>query len=218
MVLSAKTQFLNFLRRGFMVPAMENVLYELTNGRTPTHFFSKFLPNHYQYSVGSNRIKSRDGIEYILDLSDFVDHKIFFGLQDKSDKVLFSQIREDSTVIDVGSNNGHFALKMAAKAKAGKVIGFEPDPKNFQRCADNLRLNKFSNVQIHKMALGDSEGEAILARANPKNQGMNRLILEQDKAPADTVNVKLATLDHMKEILDLKTISLINVSSTIRND
>jgi len=212
MVLSAKTRFFNVVRKGFTIPAVEPMLYRLTNGKTPSHFFSKFLPNHYQYHLGSTRRVRRDGIEYDLDLSDFVDHKIYFGILDPSEKILFSLVNEESVVIDIGSNNGHFALKMAAKAISGMVIGFEPDPRNYDRCLRNLALNSFSNLRIRKAALGDFRGEGILERSNPKNQGMNRMIQNQGKElVAESVNVGISRLDDLAEITDLEYIDLIKL-------
>src|ERR1700682_6385710 len=50
------------------------------------------------------------------------------------------------TVYDIGGFEGVLTLFFARKANS--VITFEPNPRNYQRCADNVRLNALTNVRV----------------------------------------------------------------------
>jgi FkbM family methyltransferase len=58
-------------------------------------------------------------------------------------------------VVDIGSNVGEFAL--FAAPKCDRVICIEPDPSLGDILAHNV--SPFSNVEVHKVAAGDSDGE-----------------------------------------------------------
>jgi FkbM family methyltransferase len=66
-------------------------------------------------------------------------------------------LRPGDVYVDIGANIGLFTLVAAhLTGSGGKVHAFEPCAKTFQRLQDNVRLNRFKNVQCHQMALSDS--------------------------------------------------------------
>ena len=67
-----------------------------------------------------------------------------------------------STVWDIGTNLGLFALPAALKARHGVVYGFEPDAEIVANVLRSLRLprNAMLNVMLFCMAVSDTDGTA----------------------------------------------------------
>jgi FkbM family methyltransferase len=59
------------------------------------------------------------------------------------------------TVYDIGAFHGLLTLFFASRAKA--VVCFEPNTQNHQRLLENLKLNKFQNVDVRKLGVGSRD-------------------------------------------------------------
>jgi FkbM family methyltransferase len=78
-------------------------------------------------------------------------------------------------LIDVGSNIGFVALTGArAVGNGGRVIAFEPNPSLCARFRATLAGNDIHNVEHHELALGDVDGEALLAAGVQHGSGTLR--------------------------------------------
>ena len=96
-----------------------------------------------------------------VNLSDFNVIKDIFGHQDYSG--LIGQIKESSTVIDIGANIGIFSIYSAILAKRGRVYAYEPHPANFQLLRENVRINNLSErVHSFQYAVAGQSGERKL--------------------------------------------------------
>jgi FkbM family methyltransferase len=72
-------------------------------------------------------------------------------------------IRHGDTVIDVGANVGCFTVLAARMVgAAGRVIAFEPEPESFRQLVANVEHNRLSNVTMRAVAIGLSNGTALL--------------------------------------------------------
>lgn len=205
---SAKVQVLNFFRRLFMIPVLENQLVRLTVGKPATHFFCKLVPNPYQYKRGSFRWIDRKGVRLKVDISDYVGHYIYFGFEDLGLKKLFSLCTKESYVLDVGANIGWTVLNLGRLASAGKVMGFEPDPLNHDRCQQNLNDNIIDNVKLFPVGLGDRAARLKMEVPTPSNLGGNRI------APAGSEGsreVEIVRLDDFAPVLEWPRIDLIKI-------
>lgn len=67
------------------------------------------------------------------------------------------EAKPGSHAVDVGANVGIFTLALASAVEPGKVLAFEPVPRNLERLKANLSLNHCNNVDVYKVALGDRE-------------------------------------------------------------
>lgn len=67
---------------------------------------------------------------------------------------------------DIGANVGFFSL-MAARlvGPAGRVVAFEPEPDIHEALVRSARANELANLEAHKLALSDREGELPFYRA-----------------------------------------------------
>src|ERR1017187_10475375 len=84
-----------------------------------------------------------------LNISNVVDHFLYFGLKERSQENLFNLANENSIIFDVGANIGSTVLQFAQKSKNGFVYGFEPDKLNYQRAMENISLNSFPNIKVY---------------------------------------------------------------------
>jgi FkbM family methyltransferase len=103
------------------------------------------------------------------------------------------------TVYDIGGHEGVFTLFFArAVGPRGRVIAFEPNPHSAARLLENIALNAFTNVELHRIALGRVPSTATLA-VNPESTGRSRL--EQPErgqvgaSVAERVEVEVDSLD-----------------------
>jgi len=109
-----------------------------------------------------------------------------------------SLLKPGMVVYDVGAHVGFLAM-LAAKlvGPRGRVICFEPLPSNIAAIHHNAELNRYANVTVLEVALGNEEGTAEFAiSADP---GWGRLSAA-GPGPAETtgsVNVPVDRLDHV---------------------
>lgn len=70
-----------------------------------------------------------------------------------------TSIRQGGNIIDVGSNQGKWALRALQFLAPKKLLCFEPDPKTYNRM--QRRLSEFEEVICHNFALSNKCGEQI---------------------------------------------------------
>lgn len=101
--------------------------------------------------------------------------------------------------VDIGANIGFVSLLMAKKAlPAGKVLAFEPHPKNFETLMENKAINQpmSASLEIYPMALGAKSlaGELLLPLGFEGNTGTARLA-SQVEEPGVRLPIQIETLD-----------------------
>ena len=108
-----------------------------------------------------------------LNLAEYPDCSMAFGLYElDTARVLKRLLRPGDHFIDGGANIGYFTL-LAARlvGPAGRVDAFEPLPENHARLLAHLDLNGLADrVRVHRLALSDRAGEAVIHRlSGPTN-------------------------------------------------
>lgn len=77
--------------------------------------------------------------------------------------------------LDIGANIGLYSVFLSRQVgPKGRVLAFEPEPKNFALLERNLRENQCTNVAAHRTAVGDRTGTISLA-VNDTNFGDHRV-------------------------------------------
>lgn len=117
--------------------------------------------------------------------------------------------REGATVIDVGAQQGVFAVLAAAGVgPRGRLIAVEPEPVNFSRLEANLARNGLRQAAAVNLALSDARGKATLRR-DAVNTGGHTLL----DGPGDggMVEVDVDTLDGLVERLGIPALDLLKV-------
>jgi FkbM family methyltransferase len=154
--MSFKTTVLNAVRRiAFLAPVENFLVKKIAQGSI---LATKMIPGNKMYPYGTLRTCNRDGINFTLDISDYMDHALYFRVTQGADfdrRVLYNLIQEHFICYDIGANIGETTLNFAKRATHGKVYSFEPVPYLFKRLIKNIQSNNFNNIQLLNIALAD---------------------------------------------------------------
>jgi FkbM family methyltransferase len=106
-------------------------------------------------------------------------------------------LRPRMTVLDIGAHHGLYSLLASKKVgPQGRVIAFEPSPRERRALRLNLALNWSRNVSVYKVALGSEAGEADFFVVEGTETGCNSLRPPDLKAGTyRPIRVRVAVLD-----------------------
>lgn len=203
------TRILNIPRGMLARPSIERILYPLVEGRSPTTSpLARIIPNHYQYSPGSTREVHREGFSWTLDLSEWMDWYLYWGLYDPSIERFLAELQPGQTIVDVGANNGRWSLRASEiVGPGGAVHAIEPFPANVHRLLRNLSLNDVANVEHHAVALGDGRGKITMTLGAQDNLGTARV----SAAGEQGVEVDQMSLDEWHEQEGIGRVDVIKI-------
>ena len=205
---SSKTKFLNFFRSIFTIRLFENFLIFLLLEKKLI-VFRKLIPPNYLYKNCSFRNVTRDGINYKLDISNVVDHFLYYGIKDFCYDSIIDTIKNAKVILDIGANIGSTSLFYASINSKAKIIGFEPHLKTFKRAIENIELNNFKNIELINIGLGEKKETVKLYEVNENNPGMNRIITDDRNFPFSKININ--TLDFILEDLKISKADFIKI-------
>jgi len=87
-------------------------------------------------------------------------------------ELIFNALSSGRTFIDIGANHGYYTLMASRRVeKAGLVIAYEPEPKNFDMLSRHVRWNRLTNTQLRPFAVGAENGTGRFARGNGTGTG-----------------------------------------------
>jgi len=119
----------------------------------------------------------------------------------KATRYLAHILNYNMTVIDIGANIGYYALQEAKVCK--QVYAIEPAPDNYERLVENIKLNNYSNINTHNVAIGDKSG-SIQFKLSPA-PNWHRVAIGTDN---NTITIPIMTLD---ELIGNKTVDLVRM-------
>jgi FkbM family methyltransferase len=107
------------------------------------------------------------------------------------------------TVIDIGANVGEYAIPAARMIREGKVVAVEPEPNNYSKLLQNIRINNLTNIISVKVAIGAKEGWFPI----------NRLpgLCQETPTKIDTNNVRVTTIDALISELCIPNVDIIKI-------
>jgi len=191
----------------FKIPFLERLLVQVTHGKSPRHLASRLAPLYSAYPPWSYRSVTRNDIKYILDISDYIEWLVYFGITWEPKKNLYSLIREGNTVIDVGANIGEVTFNLAKLVGAsGSVHSFEPHPFIFSKLLQNFQLNEFRNIQLNNVGLGSRVEQLYIGPQVANNRGGTRI---NHSAEGSLVNI--TSLDNYVSRMHVQKINLIKL-------
>ena len=107
------------------------------------------------------------GNKMFLDPGDSLDLSIRGVYGELDTQIVKNEIKPGDVVIDVGANIGYYTLIFAKLVgNTGKVIAFEPEPKNFEILKKNVSINKLTNVILEQKIVSSTNGKTKLFLAN----------------------------------------------------
>ena len=125
---------------------------------------------------------------------------------------LFCQvIKPHMTIVDVGAYFGYYSLIGAKFLNGtGRVIAFEPVPRNYQLLLKNIQQNQFKNIVPVQKALSDTKGtrELFLDARNYGNCSFSERSVSQSLSP---IAVETVTLDSYLKELAIQRVDLLKI-------
>lgn len=162
-----------------------------------------------------SRIRHRGNARFALpngaivsNFNGFSEYHSMLGCMSRAEQRFFAEIPPSgSPIIDVGANIGVVTLLLAKQFPGRHVHAFEPGPTTFDTLQKNVKLNGFTNVSCHRIALSDSVGE-ISFDADPFKRGNARIA----GAGADyATTVPTTTLDTFVAEQGIRSIGLLKI-------
>ncbi len=192
----------------FKLPALERLLAQFTQGKSPSNLIARFPPLYRSYPKNSIRRVYREGIRYELDISDYMEWLIYWGIRAEKRDQLYKVVQRGWQVADVGANVGEVALNLAKRVgPEGSVYAFEPDSIAFSKLFLNHSLNNFDNVTLINVGLGAKPEKRVLMAEVDYNRGGSRI--QSNLCEGQTVN--LTSMDLFMEENQVDKLDLIKI-------
>lgn len=204
-----KTKIFNLVRFIlFKNKFCEVILYHLTNEKSLESWWARLPANYYQYSKGAIRNVERNGLTYCLDISDYMEWVIFFGIKTEPREALYGLISNSKVIFDVGANIGETTLNIAKLCNIDCFLhSFEPDKYCFEKLKNNVGLNSFKNIKLNPFGLGEKEADYLLITPTKDNRGGNRIVLNSHEKP----NIHIKRLDDYINQNNINKVDLIKI-------
>ena len=119
--------------------------------RTPL----RLIPSEAALPILQGRLRGR---RWIVGSS---NHGCWLGSYEYAKRVLFERwVRRGSVGFDIGANVGFYTLLASVLVgDRGRVMAFEPVPRNLRYLRAHLQMNQLANVTVLEAAVSDAEGE-----------------------------------------------------------
>lgn len=129
--------------------------------------------------------------------NDVCSREVLWGRFEEAEVAFVSAyLRSGMTVLDIGAHHGFYTLLAAHKVSAsGRVIAFEPSPREGRFLRSHLRLNRCKNVSVQPFALGSSNTTATLFLVDGADTGCNSLRKPNVNDETVELNVRVRRLD-----------------------
>lgn len=140
------------------------------------------------------------------------DHKISLsialnGIWDETiTKLIKNFVKRGDITLDIGAHIGYYTLLLANIVENGKVIAFEPDPRNFSFLKKNCEANGYSNVSLVNKAVFKETKKLRLFLHEEDGSGHSLFI--PNKENNESIIVDSVKLDDFKGINKLNFIKL----------
>lgn len=88
-------------------------------------------------------------------------HGCWLGSYEMDKQQLFAQhVKPGDVVLDIGANVGFYTLLSSELVgSGGKVVAFEPVPRNLKFLHEHIKVNALGNVEVIEAAVGEAPGE-----------------------------------------------------------
>ena len=135
--------------------------------------------------------------------TDSVLDKMVFVNAFENDEVLFLNrfLKPGDQFIDIGANSGLFTVYGARIVKnTGQVFAFEPTDTTYKKLCENIELNKFSNIQTHRLAISNKNDDLEFYSLSEGFDAWNSLAKPIINKEYKVLKVKAIQIDKLDEI------------------
>jgi len=118
------------------------------------------------------------------------------GFENKECAFVERVLQRGMAVLDIGAHHGFYTLLASGRVgPEGRVICFEPSPRERDALVRHLKLNDCKNVLVQDVALGNEEKETLLYLAEDKCTGCNSLRPPMVMGGTSPVRINVTRLD-----------------------
>jgi FkbM family methyltransferase len=136
------------------------------------------------------------------------------GFEQPERDFLLKFLKQEMTFIDIGAHQGYYTLLASRKTGlSGRVIAFEPSPRELHALRIHLLLNRCHNVHIEPVALSDDTSTAKLFVCLGQETGCNSLRRPLLSERMKTVKVPVRTLDEYFKKGQIATATVIKIDA-----
>ena len=113
-------------------------------------------------------------------------------------RIIKEHVLAGDTVYDIGANIGYVSLSLAKSVgPTGRVIAFEPVPKNVEDFRECIKINQLTNVRLLEFAASDQRGEAVIRIA--ENLSTASLVWHRKNPAAIQLIIRTVQIDQLVE-------------------
>lgn len=125
------------------------------------------IPSNFSVPILQGKLK---GKRWVADAS---THGCWLGSYEFEKQQLFSDtVITGNTVFDIGAHVGFYTLLASVLVgEVGRVMAFEPLPRNLHYLHRHIKLNHIANVQIIPAAVADAPGIAMFEEVLSSSEG-----------------------------------------------
>jgi FkbM family methyltransferase len=196
-----------------------------SSGTTLPHRIRRFLkqPSRAKYISLAHRARQvfRDlpiplrlpfGVWWLAEKS-ALDHELIYkGYGGVETRFVEKLLGPGMTVLDIGAHHGLYTLLTSKRVgPRGRVIAFEPSPRERKRLLRHIKVNGCSNVCVEPCALGDRTGEADLFLVEGRHDWFNSLRPPVVEERTCTVRVEVRRLDDVLAELGISQVDFIKL-------
>jgi len=136
---------------------------------------------------------------------DFMDRGFYLGSYEPLLKYFINNfVQRDEICIDIGAHKGYFTLQLAkAVGDNGKVIAIDADDNVIIKLNENCAKNKYKNISIYNIALGDVEELSEFSFSNQTGYSSRFPNLIAKPKIRSVSTIKISTLDQLINDLGL---------------
>jgi FkbM family methyltransferase len=119
-----------------------------------------------------------EGPRLVVFPNDFIGKSVYFfgDVDPKIPRTLARLLDEGDTLIDIGANIGLVSTQcLPLVGPSGRVVAIEPQPRCCDALAETIAVNGIDNLEVHRVALSDREGQLTLHLPDASNLGMASL-------------------------------------------
>lgn len=161
----------------------------------------RFIPKKIRLPIIRGSLK---GKKWIVGSS---NHGCWIGIYEYQKQHIFERtITQGSIVYDLGAHVGFYTLLASVLVgSGGKVVSFEPIPRNIFFLKEHLRLNQIDNVQVVEAAVSNKSGITFFdecpfsmmshistkGKLQVKTVAIDDLISEGEIPPADYIKIDI---------------------------
>ncbi len=121
-------------------------------------------------------------------------------------------LKSGMIALDIGAHHGLYTLLASKRVgPRGKVVAFEPSPRERKQLSRNVRLNSCSNVRIQPYALGSKRSQTDLYLVDGGEDGCNSLRPPVVNSETHPVRVDVYPFDDVAPKLGLTKVDFIKL-------